>query len=246
MSMIEVRNVSKVYGSGEARTSVLEGVSFDIEEGEYAAIMGASGTGKSTLMNILGCLDKPTEGDYYLEGTDMVTLDDEGLSRTRNDRIGFVFQTFHLLERTTARRNVLLPLIYTTEYPPDAEQRAERALTEVGLQDRLDYAPGELSGGQQQRVAIARALVNDPDVILADEPTGNLDRRSELEVLRIFRRLHEEGRTLVVVTHSQDVAEHAARIVELEEGRIADDRTVENRRDPDEELRQIQSQQEVA
>ena len=243
--MIEVKNVSKVYGSGEARTSVLEDVSFGIEQGEYVAIMGASGTGKSTLMNILGCLDKPTEGDYWLEGTDMVNLDDEALSRTRNDKIGFVFQTFHLLERTTARQNVMLPLIYAAQYPSDAAERAEGALTEVGLQDRLDYAPGELSGGQQQRVAIARALVNNPDVILADEPTGNLDRKSELEVLRIFRRLHDEGRTLVVVTHSQDVAEHAARIVELEEGRIADDRTVETRRNAEEELHDLR-EQEVA
>ena len=246
MSMIEVKNVGKVYGSGTALTSVLEGVSFGIDQGEYVAIMGASGTGKSTLMNILGCLDKPTEGDYWLEGTDVVNLDDEALSHVRNDKIGFVFQTFHLLERTTARRNVMLPLIYTSQYPPDAEQRADRALTEVGLQDRLEYAPGELSGGQQQRVAIARALVNNPDVILADEPTGNLDSKSELEVLRIFRRLHGEGRTLIVVTHSQEVAEHAARIIELADGRIADDRKVDKRRDADEELRQIQEQGEVA
>ena len=246
MSMIEVENIGKVYGSGEARTSVLEDVSFGIEQGEYVAIMGASGTGKSTLMNILGCLDKPTEGDYWLEGTDMVNLDDEALSRVRNDKIGFVFQTFHLLERTTARQNVMLPLIYAAHYPSDAAERAEEALTEVGLQDRLDYAPGELSGGQQQRVAIARALVNNPDVILADEPTGNLDRKSELEVLRIFRRLHEEGRTLVVVTHSQDVAEHAARIIELKEGRIADDRQVGERRDADKELQQLLQKDEVA
>jgi len=243
MSMIEVQNVSKSYGSGDARTSVLQEVSFGIEQGEYVAIMGASGTGKSTLMNILGCLDKPTEGQYRLEGTDMVNLDDEALSRVRNDKIGFVFQTFHLLERTTARRNVMLPLIYAVQYPQDATERADRSLTEVGLQDRLEYAPGELSGGQQQRVAIARALVNDPDVILADEPTGNLDSRSELEILGIFKRLHRSGRTLVVVTHSQAVAEHAARVIELKDGRVAEDRPVKQPRDAAKELENIQDEE---
>ncbi|MFO8007339.1 MAG: ABC transporter ATP-binding protein [Candidatus Brocadiia bacterium] len=241
--MIEVEDLDKTYGNGSVSTPVLKDVSFRIEEGEYVAIMGASGTGKSTLMNILGCLDKPTAGHYRFEGTDMVNLDDEGLSLVRNEKIGFVFQTFHLLERTTARQNVMLPLIYTRHYPPDATERAEAVLGEVGLDDRIGYRPSELSGGQQQRVAIARALITDPDVILADEPSGNLDSRSELEVLGIFKRLHSSGRTLIVVTHSPAVAEHAARIIELKDGRIADDRPVEQPRDAEKELRETQAQE---
>ncbi len=224
--MIELENIEKTYGNGSVTTPVLRGISFRIEPGEYVAIMGASGTGKSTLMNILGCLDRPTAGRYRLGGADVVELDDEELSHLRNDKIGFVFQQFHLLGRTTALKNVMLPLIYADDYPPDAEQRAEDALVAVGLADRMTYRPSELSGGQQQRVAIARALVTDPEMILADEPTGNLDSRSGLEVLAIFQRLHRQGRTIILVTHDEGVAEHADRVIVLKDGAIGEDRGV--------------------
>ena len=237
--MIELEAIDKTYDMGDVATPVLRQVAFRVDAGEYVAIMGASGTGKSTLMNILGCLDKPTDGHYRLDETDMVNLDDDALSHLRNHKIGFVFQQFHLLERTTAARNVMLPLIYADEYPDDAEDRAERALADVGLADRAQYRPGQLSGGQQQRVAIARALITDPALILADEPTGNLDRRSGLEVLAIFKRLHRDGRTIIVVTHDQEVAEHAQRIIVLQDGTIADDRQVEQPRDADAELESL-------
>ena len=233
--MIELKDLEKTYGNGSVTTHVLHGISFHVEPNEYVAIMGASGTGKSTLMNILGCLDKPTGGSYHLDGVDMVNLDDEDLSHLRNEKIGFVFQQFHLLQRSTALRNVMLPLIYAHEYPEDAEDRADAALTAVGLEDRMTYLPGELSGGQQQRVAIARALVTNPEMILADEPTGNLDRRSGLEVLGIFKRLHREGRTLVLVTHSEEVAEHADRVIVLDDGTVAEDRRVIQPRDVEQE-----------
>ena len=233
--MIELKDLEKTYGNGSVTTHVLHGISFHVEPNEYVAIMGASGTGKSTLMNILGCLDKPTGGSYHLDGVDMVNLDDEDLSHLRNEKIGFVFQQFHLLQRSTALRNVMLPLIYAHEYPEDAEDRADAALTAVGLEDRMTYLPGELSGGQQQRVAIARALVTNPEMILADEPTGNLDRRSGLEVVGIFKRLHREGRTLVLVTHSEEVAEHADRVIVLDDGTVAEDRRVIQPRDVEQE-----------
>jgi putative ABC transport system ATP-binding protein len=235
--MIEHESIRKTYGSGDTETSVLEGVTFRIEAGEYVAIMGTSGTGKSTLMHILGCLDRPTGGRYRFDGADVGDLDDQALSRLRNDKIGFVFQQFHLLGRSTALRNVMLPLIYAREYPADAEERAVKALTAVGLEDRVTYRPGELSGGQQQRVAIARALVNDPQMILADEPTGNLDRRSTLEILAIFERLHGEGRTLILVTHDDEVARHADRILVLGGGTIASDSGVSCPLKAEEELR---------
>ena len=234
--MIELQDIEKTYGNGEVTTPVLKGVSFRIEAGEYVAIMGASGTGKSTLMNVLGCLDKPTGGHYRLDGTDAVGLDDDALSHLRNHKIGFVVQQFHLLDRTTALKNVMLPLIYADRYPDDAEERGEKALAAVGLSDRLHYRPGELSGGQQQRVAIARALITNPEILLADEPTGNLDRRSGLEVLAIFKRLHREGRTILLVTHDLAVAEHADRVIVLKDGTVAEDRKVTQARDADEEL----------
>ena len=241
--MIELEAIDKTYDTGDVATPVLKQVAFRVTAGEYVAIMGASGTGKSTLMNILGCLDKPTAGHYRLDDTDMVNLDDDALSHLRNHKIGFVFQQFHLLERTTAARNVMLPLIYADEYPDDAEDRAERALADVGLDDRAQYRPNQLSGGQQQRVAIARALVTDPALILADEPTGNLDRGSGLEILAIFKRLHQGGRTIIVVTHDQEVAEHAERIIVLEDGTIADDRKVEQPRDADAELQSLKTEE---
>ncbi len=233
--MIELKDIEKTYGNGSVVTHVLHDISFRIDPNEYVAIMGASGTGKSTLMNILGCLDKPTGGSYHLDGVDMVHLDDEELSHLRNEKIGFVFQQFHLLQRSTALRNVMLPLIYAHEYPGDAEDRADAALSAVGLEDRMTYRPGELSGGQQQRVAIARALVTNPEMILADEPTGNLDRRSGLEVLGIFKRLHRDGRTIVLVTHSEEVAEHADRVIVLADGGVAEDRRVAQPRDAEQE-----------
>ena len=236
--MIELEYIEKTYGNGSVTTPVLREISFRVEPGEYVAIMGASGTGKSTLMNILGCLDKPTAGHYRLDGVDVVDLDDEELSHLRNEKVGFVFQQFHLLQRTTALKNVMLPLIYADDYPDDAEERAEDALVAVGLADRVDYRPSELSGGQQQRVAIARALLTNPEMILADEPTGNLDSRSGLEVLAIFKSLHRQGRTIVLVTHSEEVAEHADRLIVLKDGTVAEDRRVAEPRDAEQEKNQ--------
>jgi ABC-type lipoprotein export system ATPase subunit len=241
--MIELDHIEKTYGNGEVTTPVLKGVSFRIEAGEYVAIMGASGTGKSTLMNVLGCLDKPTGGHCRLDGTDVVGLDDDALSHLRNHKIGFVFQQFHLLDRTSALKNVMLPLIYADPYPTDAQERAEKALVAVGLKDRLGYKPSELSGGQQQRVAIARALITDPAILLADEPTGNLDRRSGLELLVIFKRLHGQGRTLIVVTHDEAVAEHADRILVLDDGQVRDDRRVARPRQAEEELQALRDEE---
>jgi putative ABC transport system ATP-binding protein len=234
--MIELQGIEKTYTSGEVVTQVLKDISFEIHPGEYVAIMGASGTGKSTLMNILGCLDKPTAGHYRLDGTDMVSLDDEGLSHLRNHKIGFVFQQFHLLQRTTALKNVLLPLMYADHYPEDAEELGENALEMVGLSDRIEYHPNQLSGGQQQRVAIARALITNPAILLADEPTGNLDSRSGAEVMAIFQRLHRDGRTIIMVTHDRDVAEHADRVILLDDGQIAEDEIVSQPRDAEAEL----------
>ncbi len=229
--MLEIEDLEKSFSNGEQITRVLNGISFQVSEGEYIAIMGTSGTGKTTLMNILGCLDKPTAGHYRLEGIDMVDLDDDALAHLRNHKIGFVFQQFHLLPRTSALKNVMLPLIYADDYPDDAEQRARKVLESVGLTDRADYSPAELSGGQQQRVAIARALVTNPALLLADEPTGNLYHNSGAEVLAIFKQLHRQGHTIMMVTHDLATAEHADRIIVLQEGRIEEDRKVERPRD---------------
>ena len=218
--MIELIDIEKTYRNGAAGTPVLKGVSFRVEAGEFVAIMGASGSGKTTLMNIMGCLDTPTGGTYLLDDTNVFESDDNKLSAIRNRKIGFVFQQFNLLERTSALDNVILPLIYADKYPPDAEQRAKAVLEAVGLSDRAGYRPGQLSGGQQQRVAIARALVTRPSLILADEPTGNLDRRSGLEVIDILQKLNREGRTVVLITHDKNIAEHARRILTLSDGRI--------------------------
>jgi len=229
--MIELEGIEKTYIAGSVETRVLKEVSIRIGAGEFVAIMGASGTGKSTLMNVLGCLDKPTAGHYRLEGTDMVNLDDDALSHLRNHKIGFVFQQFHMLDRATALRNVMLPLIYADQYPEDAKERAEKALAAVGLSDRMTYMPNQLSGGQQQRVAIARALITNPAILLADEPTGNLDSTSGAEVMAIFQRLHREGRTIILVTHDMAVAEHANRVIVMKDGTIAEDRPVARPRD---------------
>lgn len=218
--MIKIKDIEKTYKKATVSTRVLRGITLSIQRGEYVAIMGASGTGKSTLMNILGCLDRPTRGQLELDGVDVYQLDDNALSALRNKKIGFVFQQFFLLERTNALDNVLLPLIYADKYPANAIQRAKKALANVGLEDRMEYFANQLSGGQQQRVAIARALINDPDLILADEPTGNIDSKSTGEILEIFSRLHKEGRTIVIVTHDRAVAEHGQRILELKDGQI--------------------------
>jgi len=237
--MIELEGIEKTYVAGSVETRVLKDVSVRIEAGEFVAIMGASGTGKSTLMNVLGCLDKPTAGHYRLEGTDMVNLDDDALSHLRNHKIGFVFQLFHLLDRATALRNVMLPLIYADQYPEDAKERGEKALATVGLSDRMTYRPNQLSGGQQQRVAIARALITNPAILLADEPTGNLDSTSGAEVMAIFQRLHRDGRTIILVTHDRAVAEHANRVIVLKDGMVAEDQPVAQPRDAEAEARAL-------
>ena len=234
--MIHVENLAKSYVKDTINTDVLDGVSFRVEEGEFVSIMGASGVGKSTLMNILGALDKPSGGRYLLNGVNVASLDDDALSELRNRSIGFVFQHFNLLERATVLRNVMLPLAYEDRDRGEPEERAMKVIDATGLSERRHYVPSEFSAGQQQRVAIARALVNDPVLLLADEPTGNLDRRSGIEVLSIFQRLNREGRTLVMITHDEEVAEHARRILVLRDGQIVDDWAVREPRDAEAEL----------
>ena len=221
--VIALRNVTKVYGTGDVEVHALRGVSLTIERGDYVAVMGASGSGKSTLMNIVGCLDVPTDGRYRLAGVDVSTMSDDDLADVRNRRIGFVFQSFNLIPRTTALANVELPLVYGGMKRHPRRERARGALERVGLSDRLDHLPNQLSGGQQQRVAIARAIVTNPAMILADEPTGALDSTSTADVLGLFGELNREGRTIVVITHEADVAARARRVVRLFDGAIASD-----------------------
>jgi putative ABC transport system ATP-binding protein len=223
--MIEIKNITKVYGTGDMALQALKGVSFTIEDGEFVAIMGPSGSGKSTLMHILGCLDTPTSGTYHLDGKDVSKLTDEELADIRKDKIGFVFQSFNLLPRTTVLRNTMLPLVYAGVGEEEREARAKKALISAGLTEtHFLHKSNELSGGQIQRVAIARALVNDPSLILADEPTGNLDTKTGEIVLGTFQKLNEEhGRTIILITHEPDVAEHAQRIITLRDGKIISD-----------------------
>ena len=223
--VIDLRAVNKTFNMGlEIAVQALRGVSLRIERGEFVAIMGSSGSGKSTLMNILGCLDVPTSGRYLIDGMDSRHLDEDDLADLRNRRIGFVFQSFNLVPRTSAIANVELPLAYAGLKRAERRRRAERALGSMGMLDRLNHLPSELSGGQQQRVAVARAIVTNPSLVLADEPTGNLDSHSTQDVLRIFARLNEEGRTVVLITHEPDVASQATRVITLSDGQIVHDR----------------------
>ena len=221
--MIEIKDVTKVYRMGKVDVHALRGVSLRVEKGEFLSIMGASGSGKSTLMNVLGCLDSPTSGSYLLNGRDVSQLSDRQLARIRGRELGFVFQQFNLLPRTTALRQVELPLVYAGVMPGERRRRAREALETVGLSERVGHRPDELSGGQQQRVAIARALVNQPSIILADEPTGNLDSKSGEEILRIFQQLNAQGITVVFVTHDPEIAAVSRRIVRLRDGLIEKD-----------------------
>jgi putative ABC transport system ATP-binding protein len=217
---IQIRDLHKVYRLGPERVHALRGVDLTIKKGEFVAIMGASGSGKSTLMNILGCLDRPTQGEYILSGKRTDKMDAAALARVRNEEIGFVFQSFELLNRATALKNVKLPLVYSRRFWRGATARAKGALTRVGLGDRMTHRPNQLSGGQRQRVAIARALVNEPSILLADEPTGNLDSKTSQEIIELFKNLHRQGQTIVIVTHEEDIAGNAERIIRLRDGKV--------------------------
>ena len=228
MALIEIKNIVKTYTTGEDSFNALNGVSFSVEKGEFVAIMGASGSGKSTCMNMLGTLDKPNSGSYYLDGVDVFSLNQDELSEIRNKKIGFVFQGFNLISRTSALENVELPMIYKGISEEERHKRAQYALEIVGLKNRESHMPNQMSGGQQQRVAIARALVNDAPLILADEPTGNLDTKTSIEIMEFFVRLNkgfgeQEGKTIIVVTHEPDIAEYCSRIIKFKDGNIVSD-----------------------
>jgi putative ABC transport system ATP-binding protein len=226
--VIQITDLRKVYQMGNTEVHALAGVTFDIKENEYIAIMGPSGSGKSTLMNMIGCLDTPSTGEYILNNNNVSKMDDAELAEVRNREIGFVFQTFNLLPRTSCLANAELPLIYAGMKSAERKERAKEVLTKVGLGDRIDHKPNELSGGQRQRVAIARALVNHPSILLADEPTGNLDTKTGEEIMMLFEELYRQGNTIIVVTHEQEIADHARRIVRLRDGVIELDEKVEN------------------
>ena len=222
-TLIELKDIMKTYVMGDNVVHALNHVDVTIDYGEFTSIMGASGSGKSTMMNILGCLDRPTSGEYFLDGKEIARYNDDELAHTRNAKIGFVFQNFNLLPKLTAQANVALPLIYAGVSEEERMERAKRALEAVGLGDRLDHKPMEMSGGQRQRVAIARALINDPPVIMADEPTGNLDTKSSYEIMDIFKKMNEQGKTVIMVTHEPDIAAYTKRILVMRDGKLVSD-----------------------
>ncbi|MEZ8002634.1 MAG: ABC transporter ATP-binding protein [Patiriisocius sp.] len=221
--VIDIKAIRRDFPLGQEIVKVLKGIDLQIEKGEYVALMGPSGSGKSTLMNLLGCLDTPTAGSYLLSGQDVSNMSDDELAEIRNKEIGFVFQTFNLLPRTTALDNVALPMVYAGATKTQRTKRAQEVLTEVGLADRMDHRPNQLSGGQRQRVAVGRALVNKPSIILADEPTGNLDSKTSLEIMALFDAIHAQGNTVIVVTHEEEVAQHAHRVIRLRDGLVESD-----------------------
>lgn len=226
--MIKVKGLYKIYKTGTVEVQALKDINFEVKKGEFVSIMGTSGSGKSTLMNILGCLDKATKGNYILDGQNIAGLQDNKLAAIRNKKIGFVFQSYNLLSKTTALKNVELPMMYAGSSRNKRRKKAIELLDKVGLSDRIHHKPNELSGGQKQRVAIARALINNPSIILADEPTGNLDTKSGEEIMQIFQRLNDEGVTIVLVTHEPEIAEHTKRVVVFRDGRLIEDKIVEN------------------
>ncbi len=241
--IIKTVDLTKIYKIGEIEVPALKAVNLEIRKGEFVAIMGASGSGKSTLMNLLGCLDTPTSGDYILDGVNTSKLSKNEYAHIRNQKIGFVFQGFNLLSRTTALENVELPLMYDrSNHIKDHSKKAMEALDRVGLSDRIHHIPSQLSGGQQQRVAIARSLVNDPSIILADEPTGNLDSRTSVDVFNLFQKLNEEGITIVMVTHERDFAAFAKRIVEMRDGKVIKDFVIKDRLNAEDELKKIEAE----
>ena len=247
MSVIKLEEIHKIYHTGEVDVHAVRGVSLEMHRGEFVAIMGASGSGKSTVMNMLGCLDRPTKGRYLLDGIDVSGLDRDELADIRNEKIGFVFQGFNLLARTSALENVELPMLYVHRRVTGSEQRerAMKALETVGLAQRSDHHPNQLSGGQQQRVAIARALVNQPALLLADEPTGNLDSQTSIEIMGVFQKLNDQGITIVMVTHELDIASYTKRNIIMRDGRVVTDEAVKNRLNAENELRKLREAQQA-
>jgi putative ABC transport system ATP-binding protein len=246
--VIQFEDIHKTYHTGDVDVHAVRGVSLEIAQGEFVALMGASGSGKSTMMNIIGCLDRPTRGKYLLDGIDVSELSRDDLADIRNQKIGFVFQGFNLLSRTSALENVELPMLYTRQRlgGPSQRERALKALETVGLGDRADHKPNQLSGGQQQRVAIARALANQPALLLADEPTGNLDSRTSVDIMGVFQKLNEQGITIVMVTHELDIAQYTRRMVVMRDGKVVGDTPVAKRLSAENELRRLQEEQKAA